>query len=177
MIKKSTYIFEIFDNLRRVVQMIREYSMIAKKVTGITGPQLWAIKLISNEPSMQVSELAGRMYLHPATVVGILNRLEAKGFVSRMRMDDDRRIVRVELTAKGRGIVERAPEVAQDILVSRLEPLADEKIKSIHEGLAQLVEILGAQEVPAHLILSPEVNAPEDINRVKRRSKKRAAAD
>ena len=163
--EKATYISEIFDNLRRVVQVIREYSMTAKRETGITGPQLWAIKLIANVQPIQVSELAARMYLHPATVVGILNRLEMKNLVKRIRMADDRRFVHVELTDQGRDLVRRAPEVAQGLLVSGLETLADEKIVDIHSGLAQLVEILGAQEIPPHLISSPEVNYPREIKR------------
>jgi DNA-binding MarR family transcriptional regulator len=161
--EKAIFISEIFDNLRRVVQVMREYSTAAKRETGITGPQLWAIKLIANAQPIQVSELAGRMYLHPATVVGILNRLELKNLVKRFRTADDRRVVHVKLTAQGRDLVHRAPEVAQGVLVSGLETLTDRKLKSIHGGLAQLVEILGAQEIPPQLILSPEVNYPEEI--------------
>jgi MarR family transcriptional regulator, organic hydroperoxide resistance regulator len=167
--EKTVFISEIFDNLRRVVQVIREDSMAARRETGITGPQLWAIKLMAGTQSLQVSELATRMYLHPATVVGILNRLEIKGFVKRTRMMDDRRVVRVDLTDLGRELVCRAPEVAQGVLVSGLETLAEEKLKSIHEGLAQLVDILGAQEIPPHLISSPEVNYPGHEERQKKR--------
>jgi MarR family transcriptional regulator, organic hydroperoxide resistance regulator len=171
--EKAVYISEIFDNLRRVVQVIREYSMAAKRETDITGPQLWAIKLIANAQPIQVSELASRMYLHPATVVGILNRLEIKDLVKRIRTADDRRVVHVELTALGRDLVRRAPEVAQGVLVSGLETLPDEKIKNIHGGLAQLVEILGAQEIPPHLISSPEVNYPGEIKSKKKRARKK----
>jgi DNA-binding MarR family transcriptional regulator len=176
MTDKAIFISEIFDNLRRVVQVIREYSMAAKRETGITGPQLWAIKLIANAQFIQVSELAVRMYLHPATVVGILNRLELKGFVKRTRMTDDRRVVRVELTEFGHDLVQRAPEVAQGVLVSGLETLAGKKLKSIHGGLAQLVEILGAQEIPPHLISSPEVNHPAKVKTARKGGKKKAQA-
>jgi MarR family transcriptional regulator, organic hydroperoxide resistance regulator len=108
-----------------------------------------------------VSELARRMYLHPATVVGILDRLEKQGFVARVRSTLDRRVVRIELTRKGQDLVRKAPEVAQGLLVQGLEKLSGSELRNIYKGLDTLVGILGAQSVPPRLILSPEVNKPK----------------
>ena len=209
--KKQKAIADIFDNLRRVYQVINEQSKKAKKQTGITGPQLWAIKMISESSPVQVSELAHRMYLHPATVVGILNRLEeqslvlrvraredrrvvdvnltpegkalvarapevaqgllaagleVKGLVLRTRTREDRRVVDVNLTPEGKALVARAPEVAQGLLAAGLEVLPAVRLLDIASALDELVQILGAQEVPPHLILSPEVNVPRKLKKV-----------
>jgi DNA-binding MarR family transcriptional regulator len=158
--KKQKAIADIFDNLRRVYQVINEQSKKAKKKTGITGPQLWAIKMIAESSPVQVSELAHKMYLHPATVVGILNRLEKKGLILRVRTREDRRIVDVNLTQEGKSLVVRAPEVAQGLLAAGLEVLPASRLMDIASSLDELVQILGAQELPPHLILSPEVNIP-----------------
>ena len=164
--KKQKAIADIFDNLRRVYQVINEQSKKAKIQTGITGPQLWAIKMIAESSPVQVSELARRMYLHPATVVGILNRLEEQGLVLRMRTREDRRVVDVDLTPEGKALVARAPEVAQGLLAAGLEVLPAQRLLDIASSLDQLVQILGAQEVPPHLILSPEVNVPKKLQKV-----------
>jgi DNA-binding MarR family transcriptional regulator len=164
-LKKQRAIADIFDNLRRVYQVINEQSKKAKKQTGITGPQLWAIKMIAESSPVQVSELAHKMYLNPATVVGILNRLEEQGLVSRTRTREDRRIVDVNLTAEGKALVARAPEVAQGLLAAGLEVLPATRLLDIASALDQLVQILGAQEVPPHLILSPEVNVPRKLKK------------
>jgi DNA-binding MarR family transcriptional regulator len=163
--KKQMAIADIFDNLRRVYQVINEQSKKAKKQTGITGPQLWAIKMIAESSPVQVSELAHKMYLHPATVVGILNRLEEQGLVIRTRTREDRRIVDVNLTPEGKALVARAPEVAQGLLAAGLEVLPAARLLDIASALDQLVHILGAQEVPPHLILSPEVNLPRKLEK------------
>src|SRR5512135_2604354 len=113
MSKKSEAVAEIVDNLRRVFQVVNEQSKRAEHETGLTGPQLWAIKTIAQEAPIMVSEIARRMYLHPATVVGILDRLEKQELVVRIRSTEDRRIVRVELTGKGKSLVRKSPEVAQ----------------------------------------------------------------
>jgi MarR family transcriptional regulator, organic hydroperoxide resistance regulator len=164
--KKQKAIADIFDNLRRVYQVINEQSKKAKRQTGITGPQLWAIKMIAESSPVQVSELARRMYLHPATVVGILNRLEEQGLVLRMRTREDRRVVDVDLTPEGKALVARAPEVAQGLLAAGLEVLPAQRLLDIASSLDELVQILGAQEVPPHLILSPEVNVPKKLKKV-----------
>jgi len=164
--KKQKAIADIFDNLRRVYQVINEQSKKAKKQTGITGPQLWAIKMIAESSPVQVSELAHKMYLHPATVVGILNRLERQGLVLRMRTREDRRVVDVDLTPEGKALVARAPEVAQGLLAAGLEVLPATRLLDIASSLDRLVQILGAQEVPPHLILSPEVNVPRKLQKI-----------
>lgn len=151
-------IAEIIDNLRRVFQVVNEQSKKAEHATGLTGPQLWAIKTIAQEAPIMVSEIARHMYLHPATVVGILDRLEKQGLVVRIRSTEDRRVVKVELTGQGRALVKKSPEVAQGLLVAGLEKLDAKKLLNIVQGLDQMVGILGAQNIPPQLIRSPEVN-------------------
>ena len=160
MASKGTVVSEIIDNIRRVFQVVHEQSKKAKSKTGITGPQLWAIKLIKELSPVRVSDLARSMYIHPATAVGILDRLELNGFVVRKRSQEDKRVVRVELTGKGEKLVVDAPQVAQGLLVVGLERLTLKRLKAISSALDELVIILGAQELPPQMILSPEVNIP-----------------
>ncbi len=170
MSKNPDTIAEIIDSLRRVFQVVNEQSKKAEKETGLTGPQLWAIKTIAQESPIMVSELARRMYLHPATVVGVLDRLEKHGMVVRVRSTEDRRVVRVELTDQGRALVKKAPAVAQGLLVEGLEKLSAVKLKSIALSLHQMAEILGAQHIPPQLMLSPEVNKPVRSKTVSKKS-------
>ena len=160
MAQKTTMVAEIVDNLRRVFQVVNEQAKKAELKTGLTGPQLWAVKVISKESPIMVSDIARRMYLHPATVVGILDRLELQGLVTRVRSLTDRRIVHIELTAKGQALVNKSPEVATGTLVAGLEKLSLSEIKSISGGMERIVKILGAEGIPPQLIHSPGVNTP-----------------
>jgi MarR family transcriptional regulator, organic hydroperoxide resistance regulator len=138
---------EIIDNLRRVFQAINEYSRNAEKTTGLTGPQLWALKILDNTSPIRVSELAQRMYLRPATVVGILDRLELKDLVSRTRSTDDRRAVDLYLTEMGKQLADKAPEVAQVMLMKGLDELTDEQFSTVEEGMKLMVRMLGAEHL------------------------------
>jgi MarR family transcriptional regulator, organic hydroperoxide resistance regulator len=162
MSEKSKLVSDIIDNIRRVFQAVNEYSKKAERETGLTGPQLWAIKVIAEGAPIKVSEIARRMYLHPATVVGILDRLEGRELVTRTRSREDRRVVEIEMTDQGRDLLTRSPEVAQGLLVKGLETLSTEKLGRLDEELLLLVKILGAQEIPPKLLLSSEVNLPKE---------------
>jgi len=157
---RSTMVAGILDDVRRMFYVLAEQSRKAEHDTGLTGSQLWVVKLLDEESPMKVTDLARRMYLHPATMVGLLDRLEIKGLVQRIRSDKDRRVVHVSITDQGRELVRISPEVAKGLLVQGLEPLTDKKVKAISDGLELIVNLLGVQEVPPKLIHSSNVNLP-----------------
>ena len=47
MVQNSQEIAEIIDNLRKAFQAVNEYSKKAEGQTGLTGPQLWTIKVVA----------------------------------------------------------------------------------------------------------------------------------
>jgi len=149
---------DTIDDLRRIFQAVNDFSRQAERVTGLTGSQLWAVKVIGEYKSIKVSDLAKCMYLHPATVVGILDRLELQGLVQRIRSKTDRRVVVLELTASGEKMLETSPDVAQGLLAHGLEKIAEDKLLRIHEGMSEFARILGVEGIPPRLILSNEVN-------------------
>lgn len=144
---KNDTVPETIDNLRRVFQAINEYSKSAERSTGLTGPQLWALKILANESPMRVSDLARQMCLRPPTVVGIIDRLEVKGLIFRNLSKEDRRAVNLELSEVGRNLSANAPEVVQDVLVRGLEDLTEEQYQSVAEGMKLMVLLLGAEQI------------------------------
>ena len=161
MVDNIQTISNIIDDLRRVFQILNEQSKKVEKDTGLTGPQLWAIKVIHENAPINLSDLAGRLYLHVTTVGGIVDRLETHNLVKRTRSKDDRRMVSIELTAKGKSLIKNAPEVAQGLLVAGLEELPVTHLVEIDRSMRRLVKIFGAQKIPPKLILSSEVNLPK----------------
>lgn len=140
-------ISNVIDDVRRVFWAISNYSRAAVSSTGLTAPQLWALKILDTSAPLKVSELAQRMCLHPATVVGVLDRLENKELLTRVRSREDRRAVELHLTELGRKIVADAPEVAQTMLMKGLKELSDEQIRCVAEGVRLVVRILDAEGV------------------------------
>lgn len=157
---KSERVAGIVDNIRRIFQVVNEHSKLIERETGLTGSQLWAIKTIAEAGSIKPSDLARRMYLHPATVVGLIDRLVKRELVSRARSEEDRRVVEICLTAKGEELLLSAPEVPQDLLIKGLENLPNTHLSRVADGTEELVRILGAEGLPPQLIRSSDLNLP-----------------
>jgi Transcriptional regulators len=137
---KKQIISNIIDNLRRVFQTLNEQSKKGERETGLTGLQLWTIKTINESSLIKVSDLASKLYLHPTTVIGIIDSLEKQDLVKRCPSKDDRRVVWIELTAKGNDLVKSAPEVAQGLLVSGLEDISANSLIESDRSMKRLVK-------------------------------------
>jgi DNA-binding MarR family transcriptional regulator len=151
---ETNVLSDIVNDLRRVFQVLVEQSKNAEEVTGLTSPQLWAMKEIAAAGSLKGTELARRLFVHPATIVNLVDRLEERGLVLRVRSRTDRRVVDIELTAEGARLVKNSPVVAQDVLIKGLCRLPDENVAQIAEGLKQLVGVLGAENETPRVIMS-----------------------
>jgi len=146
-VTREVAISEIMQSLRRIFKAIQDYSHEVSNKFGITGPQLWALKTISQNGKLSLGELTKKMYLHPSTITGVVDRLEKKGYVSRDRGQGDRRVINVQLTPQGKKLVKRAPNPVQGKMIYGLRRLKKKKLNSIYDSVNKLVEIMEAQHV------------------------------
>ncbi|HXZ25796.1 MAG TPA: MarR family transcriptional regulator [Nitrospiria bacterium] len=153
---KATDIAQIMQSLRRIFKAIQLYSEQVLKEFGVTGPQLWALRVIYREGRLSMGALSERMYLHISTVSGVVDRLERKGFVERSRERTDRRVVMISLTKAGKRVVQNAPEAAQGKLLHGLESLSRREVKGIHAALGKVVGLMEIQNVKATFFFSEE---------------------
>jgi MarR family transcriptional regulator, organic hydroperoxide resistance regulator len=155
-ISRDTAITEIMESLRRIFKAIQDYSYDVSDKFGTTGPQLWALKTISQNESLSLGELGRKMYLHPSTITGLIDRLEKKGLVERDRDQTDRRVIKLGLTSKGKGLVKRAPNPIQGKMIYGLRKLKRKELNSIHHSVQKLVEVMEVQEVKATFFFDQE---------------------
>ena len=155
-ISRDTAIAEIMQSLRRIFKAIQDYSYEVSDKFGTTGPQLWALKTISQNESLSLGELGRRMYLHPSTITGLIDRLEKKGLVERDRDQTDRRVIKLRLTSKGKGLVKRAPNPIQGKMIYGLRKLKRKELNSIYHSVQKLVEVVEVQDVKATFFFDQE---------------------
>jgi DNA-binding MarR family transcriptional regulator len=72
---------------------------------GLTLSQYGLLELLADRQSARVQELAAHAGITPSTATRILDALERRGVVERIRSDEDRRAVAVSLTIAGRQLV------------------------------------------------------------------------
>ncbi len=71
---------------------------------GVTPAQYAVLKVLGEADGRTLTELAGRLVLDSATATGLADRLEAAGLVERRADGEDRRVSRLFLTERGRGL-------------------------------------------------------------------------
>ncbi len=90
--------------------MTRLYKAPLEKLK-LTYPQYIVMLALWEQDDIMVSTLGERLSLDSGTLTPLLKRLEASGFVARVRDVTDERRVRVTLTATGRKLKARAATV------------------------------------------------------------------
>jgi DNA-binding MarR family transcriptional regulator len=148
------YDLQILQSLRRIIRATDLYSRRLKLKYNITAPQLICLLAITDHGTITVSELARTVHLSASTVVGILNRLEQKELIVRMRNTRDRRIVFVSATDDGVKLVRNAPTPLQDNLSEALQNLSEDDQASIADSLNRLVSMMEIEEIEVAPILT-----------------------
>lgn len=144
--------------LRAIRRLMRATDLHSRRLAseyGVTVPQIVCLNRIAEHGELTVKALAGEVFLSPSTVVGVLDRLEARNLVRRRRSETDKRVVHVSITPAGRELLATSPSPLHEELVSGLRGLPEAKQKRIATSLEQLVDLLEIGRLDAAPILAP----------------------
>lgn len=145
---------DVLRSLRRIIQAVDLYSRKLASQHGLTGPQLVCLREIRNQGAMNPGSLARAVSLTPPTVSGILDRLEARGLLTRQRRNRDKRQVLVKLTDEGEQVVAQTPPPLQELFTQRLAALPPERRRTIADALHHVVELMEAEDIDAAPLLA-----------------------
>ena len=111
----------------------------------ITLPQLWALERLSRQGECPMNSLARFLGVSRPAATGLVDRLIAQGLVRREGDPLDRRIVRVEITAKGRGIVRTIWEQKRRMITEVFGQLPASDREQYLATVGRVVKILAQQ--------------------------------
>ena len=107
-IQESDYI-ALAELRHRIREFVRSSDEAAKEA-GLQPQQyqlLLALRAISNKSEATISRLAETLYLKHHSVVGLIDRLESRGYVRRRRNAENRREVLIQLLPLGRRTLDK----------------------------------------------------------------------
>lgn len=116
----APYWQDVLIALRRIIRATDLQSKRISKSCGLTIPQVMVLRAIENLGDVTVRKISSDVSLSQATVTTILNRLEDRQLVERVRSTQDRRIVNARLTEAGRDILNTAPRYCTSALSNGL---------------------------------------------------------
>jgi DNA-binding MarR family transcriptional regulator len=105
---------------------------------GFSLFEFHALLNLHDKGRLSMVTFANDLGVTSAAVTGIIDRLESRGFVERTRSKEDRRIVEIEITAKGRKAFHRAKEIHERLirhLLASLDEEDSERLVAIYSTL------------------------------------------
>lgn len=148
---------ELLIALRKVIRAIDLHSKQLSKTSGLTSPQLLIMLEIDKISGVNSSQVAKTVNLSAATVTNILDRLENKSLISRVRNTEDKRKVGLYLTENGQTLLLKAPQPLQEDFIENFSSLAQWEQSQLLSSIERLADMMNANEIDAAPLL--ELNA------------------
>ncbi len=148
---------DIVLTFRKLVSAVHLNSPRMKKESGLTGPQVEALRILAKEGSLSSASLSRKLCVTPSNITGIIDRLEKKGLVERVRGVKDRRISQLELTPSGKVMNETLPSSIEGTLINGLVDMSDEEISELAAHLKKFLDLL---QVPASISRITQLDSP-----------------
>ncbi len=148
----------VVEAIGTYVKLMRAYRSVSGRIEalvgaeGLTLTQVGVLEGVLHKGPMTHRELGRKVLTSAGNMTDVVDKLEGRGLVRRVRADADRRQVRVELTSAGRALIENLfPRHAKDI-ARVMSALDDGELRQLGALLRKLgIAAAHDDEVP-HLV-------------------------
>jgi len=110
---------------------------------GVTAAQFKVLIIVSQYGVDTPAELCRFLSLDSGSMTRILDRLEQKGLIARSRCPQDRRQVRLELTADGDVLAGQLPQIGASAMNELVGVLAPDELKTLEKILTKVLLAAG----------------------------------
>ncbi|HEV8660624.1 MAG TPA: MarR family transcriptional regulator [Thermoanaerobaculia bacterium] len=102
-------------------------------------PQQWAVLVTIADEPMSLAGVARRLAVSKQNMTGMIARLESLGLVERGENPDDLRSARVQLTRRGRGLVEKLGPMYEEWRKSLGRDLPERELQALTRAVNRLI--------------------------------------
>jgi len=137
-IDKTSLIEEIQRLQHRISNSIGHHASAPWMDISLTIGQLKSLFFIDSEASTNSRKLAKVLGVTPPNVTGIIDRLVEQGLVSRQENPEDRRILSLRTTDKGKSLLVKLRESGANRMSGVLAQLSIDELSALKKGLTAL---------------------------------------
>lgn len=134
----KTLLVEVFND----VLTIEEKALKEGQFNDVSVTEVHTIEAIGMYQSKSMSEVAKYLDITVGTLTVAINNLVKKGYVARYRCDNDRRVVNIGLTKKGRILYRVHQKFHMDMVKASIEGLSEEEEIVLSKSLTKLNSFL-----------------------------------
>ena len=126
--------------MKRILGMVADEIEREMGPNGLTNAQWIPLFKLYMGPASTVAELARECQLDAGAMTRLLDRLEAKGLLKRVRSIDDRRVVNLELTPEGRTAAKQIPQVLCRVQNAHMQGFTHAEWETLKSFLRRILE-------------------------------------
>lgn len=131
------------ESVGKLIGMVRAQLMAALDDEladfGLTGAQLPILHWIMRTPEATGAALCRCIGADTGSMTRMLDRLEDKGFVRRLRSQEDRRVVHIELTAAGKALLPMVTPHVVKVLNRHLAGFSRKDLETLKDLLRRIL--------------------------------------
>ena len=135
--------FDINSGIGKLINLLRSaiFAAIDKELAplDLTAAQYIVIASLANCKNVSAGELCKRVSYDPGAMTRMIDRLEQSGFVRRVRCQQDRRSVRLELTDSGREVYPKLLARVVEVLNHFLRDFSKDEAARLTEYLKRML--------------------------------------
>ena len=106
---------------------------------GITSQQGSILFMVASGKCLLAAELAREYGIDASAVTRLVDRLEKRGLLTRVRSSEDRRVVRLALTPEGQSVAARMPAIFNSVIDSFLGGFTAEEVGFLKSMLRRVL--------------------------------------
>lgn len=125
-------------NLFRDVMNLEEQAIITSEYSDITNNDMHVIEAVGMGEPKNMSAIAKLLSVTVGTLTIAMNSLVKKGYVNRERGKEDRRVVYISLSEKGRRAYRHHEEFHRHMIDGILKDLTEEETEALTRSLVKL---------------------------------------
>lgn len=129
---------DVLVNLFRDIMTLEEKAIITSEYQDITNNDMHVIEAIGLDEPKNMSTIARSLSVTVGTLTIAMNSLVKKGYVIRERGVEDRRVVYISLSEKGRKAYHHHAEFHRQMIQGILQDLTPEETKILVGALGKL---------------------------------------
>ncbi|OGF47275.1 MAG: hypothetical protein A2231_05010 [Candidatus Firestonebacteria bacterium RIFOXYA2_FULL_40_8] len=132
----------ILANLRKIIRAVDIFSSRLRQTYDLNTSRLACLKVLQRKGDLPLSEISKGVYLSPSTITSAIDGLEEKKLVERKRISEDRRVIIIGLTPKGKEVAQKTPGTIHDKMTVVVEKLEKKDKEVFDRVLCRMTETL-----------------------------------
>lgn len=131
---------EVLVNLFNDIMDIEAKAIITPEFKEITNNDMHVIEAVGVEEPRNMSSVAKSLSVTVGTLTISVNSLVKKGYIHRERSSEDRRVVLISLTEKGKRAFEHHKKFHEDMIHALLDGLSEKETATLVKALTHVKE-------------------------------------